>query len=235
MLYRNLVLTGGNCRVGKSIIKFAIQHNFKVFFSYCKNRKAAKNIHESYNRSKNISFQKLDLNKEISIKKFFHSAKKLGKIDFFINCASIKPKKKKFLKCNIKDFKKNTAIYNGFLLALKHELNLIKNQKIPYPTKIINFSSRISFTGGKNLSHYAPMKAAINLITLILSKEHDGKKVTFNTICPGKIINNYQHKRRRNKKMRKYITSEILSQKIFSIYFNKNKKINGKLFLLDKH
>ena len=33
MLYRNLVLTGGNCRVGKSIIKFAIQHNFKVFFS----------------------------------------------------------------------------------------------------------------------------------------------------------------------------------------------------------
>ena len=106
---------------------------------------------------------------------------------------------------------------------------------MPYPTKIINFSSRISFTGGKNLSHYAPMKAAINLITLILSKEHDGKKVTFNTICPGKIIKNYQHKRRRNKKMRKYITSEILSKKIFYIYFSKNKKSNGKLFLLDKH
>jgi len=64
------------------------------------------------------------------------------------------------------------------------------------------------------------MKAAINLITLILSKEHDGKKVTFNTICPGKIIKNYQHKRRRNKNMRKYITSEILSRKIFYIYFN---------------
>ena len=79
MLYRNLVLTGGNCRVGKSIIKFAIQHNFKVFFSYCKNRKAAKNIHESYNRSKNISFQKLDLNKEISIKNFFILQKNLVK------------------------------------------------------------------------------------------------------------------------------------------------------------
>ena len=79
------------------------------------------------------------------------------------------------------------------------------------------------------------MKAAINLITLILSKENNDKKVIFNTICPGKIIKNYQHKRSRNKKMRKYITSEILSKKIFYIYFNKKKKINGKLFLLDKH
>ena len=101
-------------------------------------------------------------------------------------------------------------------------------------TKIVSLTA-YSKNVASILDNYCDIILVGDSLGSVLYNYKSTKKVTFNTICPGKIIKNYQHKRRRNKKMRKYITSEILSKKIFSIYFNKNKKINGKLFLLDKH
>ncbi len=229
MFYKNLILTGGSSEVGKSIISLATKKKFKIFFSYYKNKSFAEKIKNKYAKTKNVYCKNLNFNKEKSIKNFFISAKKkLGKIDFIINCASVRTKRKKFSKCTINDFQINLKAYNGTLSMLKNEINLVKKQKISYPVKVINFSSRVAITGGNNLSHYSPMKAALNLITLILAKENQDKKVLFNAICPGKIIKN------RLKNKHNYVTPLNLSKKCMSIYFSK-KRINGKIFVMDKN
>lgn len=53
--------------------------------------------------------------------------------------------------------------------------------------RIINISSLISHQPGKNFPHYAPAKAALNLLTKQLAGNLGNRKILVNAICPANV------------------------------------------------
>lgn len=53
--------------------------------------------------------------------------------------------------------------------------------------RIINISSLVSHQPGKNFPHYAPAKAALNLLTKQLANNFGDRKILVNAVCPANV------------------------------------------------
>ncbi len=63
---------------------------------------------------------------------------------------------------------------------------------------IINMSSTAAKYGGKNFTHYAPTKAAIENLTIGLSRELVDKKIRVLSVSPGVISTKLQNIKNKN-------------------------------------
>ena len=194
---KTILVTGGSKGIGKSLVFQAALKGYKVIFTYNKSFKDAKKICDKL-KDKCVAL-KVDLSKDKERNKIFNYLKKNKiKIDCLVNNAAYDVKRKKFDKIKLKEIKK---IYEVNVFAIYDIINkTIKFMKKEEKwNSIINMSSTAAKYGGKNFTHYAPTKAAIENLTIGLSRELVDKKIRVLSVSPGVISTKLQNTK--NKKL----------------------------------
>ena len=202
---KTILITGGSKGIGNQIVRLALKKNYRVIFTYCKSLAEAKKL---VKLSKNCFGIKVNLENPKDRLKVIHFLKKERiKINYLINNAAFDVKRKKFEKITQNEVKKIFEI-NVFAIYDLIRMCLPFFEKKKNWNSIINFSSTAAKFGGNNFSHYAPTKAAIENLTIGLSKEFSEKKIRVNSIAPGIINNKLQN--RKNKTILESIPSKRL-------------------------
>jgi 3-oxoacyl-[acyl-carrier protein] reductase len=193
---KTILITGGSKGIGKCVVEEAIKNNYRVVFTYNKSKKAAIELCKKY---KDKCFAvKVDLGLESDRNKLFQFIKKNKiTIDCLVNNAAFDVKKKKFNNIKISEIKKIYEV-NVFAVydVIKQSLKYMKNKK--EWKSIINLSSTAAKFGGQFLTHYAPTKAAIENLTIGLSKELGGKKIRVLCVAPGVIDTKLDNRKNTN-------------------------------------
>ena len=187
---KNIFITGGTSEIGKSLIHKLAKNKCNIFFTYFKNLREAQSISKSlkqYNIHHN--YTKMDLTKIVSINNAFNKfSNDFKKLNVFINNASPKIKRKKFLRLKDTDI---SVVMEGLLIgnivSLKKALDLILKSNSQTQSTIINISSYSAISGGKNIHLYAASKSALNTLATALSNDTFRRKIKIVSIVPRHI------------------------------------------------
>jgi 3-oxoacyl-[acyl-carrier protein] reductase len=193
---KTILITGGSKGIGKCVVEEAIANDYKVVFTYNKSKKAANALCKKFKDK--CSAVKVDLESAKDRNKLFQFIKKNKiTIDCLVNNAAFDVKKKKFNNIKISEIKKIYEV-NVFAVydVIKQSLKYMKNKK--EWKSIINLSSTAAKFGGQFLTHYAPTKAAIENLTIGLSKELGGKKIRVLCVAPGVIDTKLDNRKNTN-------------------------------------
>ncbi len=240
---QEIIIIGGNKGIGKGIVEKFATKNYKIIFSYNTDKKNAVNLKNKLKaKDVNCSCFKLDLSKTHSINNFlkkivlnsngikaviFNSGARINRITFD------KVKEKEIRRIfNINFF--------GHYLLCQGLYKIIISQSKKYKKNFIFLSSEASKFGGKNLTHYAPTKSAINTLVKGLSNELP-KDILINAVSPGIIMTEGMSKANKiNKKKIKIINKTIplgrvgkpeeVASIIFFLVENNKNLFSGKIF-----
>ena len=188
---KTILVTGGSKGIGKSLVFQAALNGYKVIFTYNKSFKDAKKICDKL-KDKCVAL-KVDLSKDKERNKIFNYLKKNKiKIDCLVNNAAYDVERKKFEKIKLEEIKK---VYEVNVFAVYDIINkTIKfMEKKKKWNSIINMSSTAAKYGGRNFTHYAPTKAAIENLTIGLSRELVDQKIRVLSVSPGVISTKLQN------------------------------------------
>lgn len=180
-----VVVTGGSCGIGKSIVQEFLNMGSKVIICDLIEPDFDKNMGE-------FIYIKTDVSKFESVNEAFSiSNQKYGKIDILVNNAGIN------IPCLLIDYKTersiyelNDAIYDKvmgvnvkgvYLCSQIFGREMVKNNK----GVIINVSSESGLEGSEGQSIYAATKNAVNSFTRSWAKELGKKGVRVVGIAPG--------------------------------------------------
>ena len=182
---KNVFITGGTSEIGKSLIHKLAKNKCNIFFTYFKNLREAQSISKSlkqYNIHHN--YAKMDLTKIVSINNAFNKfSNDFKKLNVFINNASPKIKRKKFLRLKDTDISVDMeGLLIGNIVSLKKALELILKNDSNHNSSIINISSYSAISGGKNIHLYAASKSALNTLVIALSKDKLKKRIQITSI-----------------------------------------------------
>jgi len=206
---KSIFITGGTSGIGKALINQFAKNNYNIFFTYFTNFKEAKLI-SKYLESLNVKhdFVKMDLGEISSINSAFSKFKaSFKKFNVFINNASPEIKRKKFLKLKNKDISKSiNSLLTGNIYALKNALELALKKKDSSKSIIINISSYSAVSGGRDIHLYAAAKAALNTLTIALSKDKYKKQTKIISVVP-KYIDTPAFRKNNKIKSKKNFTS----------------------------
>jgi NAD(P)-dependent dehydrogenase (short-subunit alcohol dehydrogenase family) len=182
---KTILITGGSSGIGKALVYLAAKKGYYVIFTYNQKKNSAFNIKKKL--GKNCLAIKVNFLKDNAVNNLFKILiKKKLRIDYVVNNAAFNVKRKKFLDLSIDEVKKIYKV-NVFAIyeIIKHCIRLLPKNK-NWKT-IINISSTAAKFGGRLYTHYAPTKAAIENLTLGLSKELAEKKIRVLCVAPGII------------------------------------------------
>ena len=191
---KTILITGGSRGIGKSIVEEAIANNYQVIFTYNKNKKTAEQLCKKF---KNKCFGiKINLSSQKDRERLFKYIKnKKIQIDCLVNNAAYPVKRKQFTNISLSEVKK---IYEINVFAIydlsKKFVALMKNKK--EWKSIINLSSTAAKFGGHFFTHYAPTKAALENLTIGLSKELAKYKIRVLCVAPGVIDTRADNKKK---------------------------------------
>ncbi len=180
MVKKVILITGASSGIGLEYAKYFSKKNF--ILALCARRK--KLLKKNFKNNKNVFYERVDIRKEIEIKKFVKSViKKYRKIDILINNAGI-AKKQKFndLTFNylIDAFQVNLISY---FLFIRECLPLMKKNKFG---RIVNISSGGAINCSPDYSVYSATKAGVNTIAKSFTNEVSKKyNIKINSISPG--------------------------------------------------
>ena len=193
---KTILITGGSKGIGKCVVNQALSKDYKVIFTYNKNKRISDQICKKY-PGKCIAV-KVDLTKQKDIKNLFRFLKKKKiKIDCLINNAAFDVKRKKFSNLKLDEIKKIYEI-NVFAVydLINKSLKIIKKNN-KWKT-IINLSSTAAKFGGKFFTHYAPTKSAIENLSIALSRELSKDKIRVVCVAPGAIDNKIENRQNKS-------------------------------------
>lgn len=193
---KTILITGGSKGIGKCVVNQALSKDYKVIFTYNKNKKISDQICKKY-PGKCIAV-KVDLAKEKDRENLFRFLKKKKiKIDCLINNAAFDVKRKKFSNLKLDEIKKIYEI-NVFAVydLINKSLKIIKKNN-KWKT-IINLSSTAAKFGGKFFTHYAPTKSAIENLSIGLSRELSNNKIRVVCVAPGVIDNKIENRQNKS-------------------------------------
>ena len=180
------VVTGASKGIGASIAEYLGNEGASVVVNYASSREGADRVVKKIeaNGGKAVAVQ-ADLSKPADIERLFAKTKaEYGKLDILVNNAgiyefgaleSITPEHFR------KQFDLNVL---GLLLATKEAVKLIG----PEGGSVINISSLVGPMPIESASVYSATKAAVDAITVALSKELGPRKIRVNSLNPGVVI-----------------------------------------------
>lgn len=179
------IVTGASKGIGASIATYFASEGAKVVVNYASNKEDAEKVVKSItsNGGNAIAIQG-DVSKLSDVTKLFEETKKaFGALDILVNNAGIYPA------AVIEDVTEDSfhKLFDinvlGPLLTIKEAVKAFEN----VGGVIINISSGVSNTPLAMMSEYSATKAALDAITISLSKEFSGRNIRINSILPGGV------------------------------------------------
>lgn len=177
------VITGASKGIGASIAKHFAAEGAKVIVNYVSSKEGADSVVKEItdNGGTAISIQ-ADVSKEADVKRLFEETKRVfGTLDILVNNAVFQqflPIEQASPEAFHQHFNVNVL---GPVLTIQESLKLFGDKG----GTIINISSGASKSPMAGVSLYSATKAALDAITISLSKELGAKKVRINSILPG--------------------------------------------------
>jgi len=180
---KNIIVTGGSCGIGASIVKKFAQNGYRVLLNYNKSECEAEKIKVEY--PNNIFLYKTDVSNFDDVKKMCnYCVNEFGRIDILVNNAGIS-QIKPFADITEEDWDNMMNVnLKGVYNCTKGVIdNMIHNKQ----GKIINISSIWGEVGGSCEVHYSASKAGIIGFTKALAKEMGLSNIQVNCVSPGII------------------------------------------------
>lgn len=185
------IVTGASKGIGASIAKYFAAEGAKVVVNYASSKEDAEKVVKSItdNGGTAIAVQG-DVSKQADITRLFEETKNaFGTLDVLVNNAGI------YKYAPIDEFSEesfhqqfNTNVL-GSLLAIQASLKFFGDNG----GNIINISSGASNTPLPTGSVYSATKAALDAITISLSKEFSGRNIRINSLLPGVVETEGSH------------------------------------------
>ncbi|SDH21792.1 SDR family NAD(P)-dependent oxidoreductase [Chitinophaga filiformis] len=186
-----VVVTGASKGIGASIAKYFAAEGAKVVVNYASSKEGADNVVKAITDAggKAISVQG-DVSKAADVTRLFEETKNaFGALDILVNNAGIY-QYAPIEEVSADSFDKQFAINVwGSLLAIQASLKLFGDKG----GNIINISSEAGKTPLPTGAVYSATKAALDAITISLSKELGAKNVRINSILPGIVETEGSH------------------------------------------
>lgn len=178
------IVTGASKGIGASIAKYYATEGAKVVVNYSSNKEdAEKVVHSITNNGGNAIAVQGDVSKVSDVIRLFEETKNaFGTLDILVNNAGIYPAA--FIQDITEDSFHKLFDVNvlGPLLTIKEAVKMFGNGGV-----VINISSGVSTTPLAMMSEYSATKAALDAITISLSKEFSGRNIRINSILPGGV------------------------------------------------
>ena len=177
------IVTGASKGIGAAIAKYFAAEGAKVVVNYASGKEDADKVVKAItaNGGTAIAVQG-DVSKEAEVERLFDETKKaFGTLDILVNNAGI------YQYAPIEEFSAQSfhSQFNinvlGSLLSIQAALKLFDEKG----GTIINISSGASNTPLPTGAVYSATKAALDAITISLSKEFSGRNIRINSILPG--------------------------------------------------
>jgi 3-oxoacyl-[acyl-carrier protein] reductase len=179
------VVTGASKGIGADIAKYLAAEGAAVVVNYASSKQGADVVVNAIKAKggKAVAVQG-DVSKEEDIKRLFVEAKKaFGRLDILVNNAGVyafAPLEQVTSDLFHQQFNLNVL---GVLLTTKEAVNYFG----PDGGSVINISSAVTTLYPPASSTYTATKAAVDAITVILSKELGSKNIRVNAINPGMV------------------------------------------------
>ncbi|HRP33165.1 MAG TPA: glucose 1-dehydrogenase [Agriterribacter sp.] len=177
------VVTGASKGIGASIAKYFAAEGAKVVVNYATSKEAADSVVKEITDNGGIAISvKGDVSKEADVNRLFDETNNaFGTLDILVNNAAFQgytPVEQVTAESFHQHFNVNVL---GAVLAIRASLKLFSNNG----GNIINISSGASKMPLPSASLYSSTKAALDAITISLSKELGAKNIRVNSILPG--------------------------------------------------
>ncbi len=179
------VVTGASKGIGASIAKYFAAEGAKVVVNYASSKEDAdKVVNEIRNQGGTAIAVKGDVSIETEVIRLFNETKNTyGTLDILVNNAGIytyEPIEQVSAETFHQQFNINVL---GSIFTIQSALKLFGDQG----GNIINISSGVSRSPLPTGSVYSATKAALDAVTVSLSKEFAGRKIRINSILPGVV------------------------------------------------
>ena len=177
------VVTGASKGIGASIAKYFAAEGAKVVVNYASSKEGADRVVKAITENGGIAIAvKADVSNEADVTRLFEETKKaFGKLDILVNNAvfqSYLPIDQATVEAFHQHFNVNVL---GPVLTIQAALKAFGDKG----GNIINISSGASKYPLPGASLYSATKAALDAITIALSKELGAKNIRINSILPG--------------------------------------------------
>lgn len=185
------IVTGASKGIGASIAKYFAAEGAKVVVNYASSKDGADEVVKDItgNGGTAIAVQG-DVSKEADIFRIFEETKSaFGTLDILVNNAGIynyEPIEAVSVATIQEHFNINVL---GSILAIREAVKLFEDKG----GNIINISSGASNTPLPTGSVYSATKAALDAVTIALSKEFSGKNIRINSLLPGVVETEGSH------------------------------------------
>ena len=177
------VVTGASKGIGASIAKHFAAEGAKVVVNYASSKEGADGVVKEITGNGGVAIAvQADVSKEADVTRLFEETKKVfGTLDILVNNAVFQqylPVEQATVEAFHQHFDVNVL---GPILTIQAALKLFSDKG----GSIINISSGASKMPMAGVSLYSATKAALDAITISLSKELGAKNIRVNSILPG--------------------------------------------------
>lgn len=179
------IITGASKGIGASIAKYFAAEGAKVVVNYASSKDGAEKVVTSITENGGTAIAiKADVSKATEVSQLFEETKNaFGQVDILVNNAGI------YQFSSIETFSED-SFHQQFNTNVLGSLLTIKEAVKQFDEKggvILNISSGASTTPPTMMSVYSATKAALDAITISLSKEFSGRNIRINSLLPGGV------------------------------------------------
>jgi len=180
-----MLITGGSRGIGAATARLAAERGYKVAVNYVHNRSAAEALAREVS---GVAIQ-ADVAAEADVVRMFQQVDKLGRISVLVNNAGIVDRSARVDELSAERIQRMFAVnVTGSFLCAREAVKRMSRRHGGTGGAIVNISSVAARIGSPAMYvDYAAAKAAIDTLTLGLSKEVGAEGIRVNAVRPGVI------------------------------------------------